>query len=133
MMGFENLNLRKEALSQGASTGDAKLAGLPGKGTLQVWRGQREDVLRIVGTWRLEDDSGRLGKVREALADSKAVVYDGVLDDPAQADKKRVRAEVYVTSIGSYQRRTEDGRTYCFVNFVPSDPEGVAGWRKLLT
>ncbi|HEX7003839.1 MAG TPA: hypothetical protein VF168_06605 [Trueperaceae bacterium] len=126
-MTFEKLQLGKEALSQGASTGDAKLAGLPGTGTLQVWRGQNEDVLRIVGTWRLEDDASGLERIRRALAKSSPVTYDGVLDDPAQSDRKRVSTEVYVTSMGSYQRGTEADVAYCFVNFVPLDAKEVTG------
>ena len=126
-MTFDKLELGKEALSQGASTGDAKLAGLPGKGTMQVWRGQREEVLRIVGTWRLEEDADGLEKVRRALASSSPVTYEGVLDDPAQTNRNRVKAQVPVTSIGSYQRGTEADVAYCFVNFVPLDQKEVTG------
>ena len=124
-MSFENLDLQREAMSQGAATGDAKLAGLPGTGTLQVWRGQREDVLRIVGTWRLEEDANGLDELREALSKNKPVSYEGVHDDPARPDRRRVATDVYVTSIGSYQRRKEDDVGFCFVNFVPIDQKEV--------
>lgn len=124
-MSFENLDLQREAMSQGAVTGDAKLAGLPGTGTLQVWRGQREDVLRIVGTWRLEEDAHGLDELRQALTKSTPVTYEGVLDDPARPSRRRVRTNVYVTSIGSYQRAKEDEVAFCFVNFVPIDQKEV--------
>ena len=127
MTGFENLELGKESLSQGATTGDAKLAGLPGTGTLQVWRGQHEDVLKIVGTWRLEEDSSGLEKIREALSKSAPITYEGVLDDPAQRGRQRVETEVFVTSIGSYAQGSDAGVAFCFVNFVPRDRKEVTG------
>lgn len=127
-MGFRANDLRKEAFTQGASTGDASLAGLPGTGTLQVWRGQQEDVIAIIGTCRLEDDGGGLEKVREALEEQLPVVYDGPLADPSKSDSEDIRTEVVVSSIGRYRLPSDDDddATCCLVNFAPAEPERVA-------
>jgi hypothetical protein len=126
-MAFDVRLLREESVSKGASTGDARLAGLPGRGTLQVWRGQNHDVIRILGTWRQEEGGEALGTLREALDETRPVVYEGYLDDPAQAETHRVRAEVIVSSIGTYRLGEDDDSSYCFVNFTPRDPERVVG------
>lgn len=133
-MGFDAKDLRKEALTQGASTGEASLAGLPGTGTLQVWRGQREDVIDIIGTCRLRDDVGDLETVSEALEQQRPVIYDGPLEDPAEANGDAIRAEVMVSSMGRYRLSAEgvdatgddDAPAYWLVNFVPVEPEQVA-------
>lgn len=132
-MGFNARDLRKEALTQGASTGDASLAGIPGTGTLQVWRGQKEDVIAIIGTCRLHEDAGGLDKVSEALSEQRPIAYDGPLVDPAEVRKDSISTKVMVSSINRYRLPAErggsngnDATTYCLVNFVPAEPEQVA-------
>lgn len=43
------LNKDDEILND-ASTGNAKLGGIPGQGTLQVVRGQNKEILEVLGT-----------------------------------------------------------------------------------
>lgn len=124
-MGLDTRGLKKESVTQGASTDEAKLAGMPGQGTLQVWRGQKNDVIGMAGTWRTEDDSASLEKLREARDNSSPVRYEGVVDDPAQGRHRRVSEQVIISSIGSYPHRGHDGRKVAFVNFKPHDPQQV--------
>jgi hypothetical protein len=125
-MAFDVERLRKQAVTQGAATADARLAGLPGRGTLQVWRGQNNDVIDVLGTWRREAADDDLRGIREALRNESPLVYEGVVDDPARADGQEVRTEVVVSSMGSYRLGVNDENIYCFVNFRPRQPEEVA-------
>ncbi|MEX2542261.1 MAG: hypothetical protein WD314_10655 [Trueperaceae bacterium] len=126
MKGLDVGNLQKDAVTQGAETGEARLAGLPGRGTLQVWRGRRHDVIRILGTWRRQQNSDDLATLREAMESAQPIIYEGFLDDPANVDRQEVRAEVVVSSISSYQLGGRGEEPYCFVNFLPREPEEVA-------
>ena len=104
---------------------DARLAGIEGRGTLQVWRGQKHDVLGILGTWRPVSKGTDDEELRELLLNSEPLFFDGPLDDRYAADTRRLHTEVHITSINSYSLETsEDGATL-FVNFAPVDPEGV--------
>jgi hypothetical protein len=125
-MGFDVERLRKESVTQGAATAEARLAGLPGRGTLQVWRGQNNDVIDILGTWRREVADEEVSVIREALRNEPPVVYEGVVDDPARPDGQEVRTEVIVSSIGSYRLEADEENSYCFVNFAPRNPEEIA-------
>lgn len=121
-MGFDTERLKRESATQGASTGRAELAGIAGEGTLQVWRGQKQDVIRILGTWRIENDEEAVATLQQALDDSSPVPFEGPLDDPAQSEGQRVNAEVIISSLGTYQQQDDDRRQYCFINFAPTDP-----------
>jgi hypothetical protein len=125
-MGFEVERLRKESVTQGAATAEARLAGLPGRGTLQVWRGQNNDVIDILGTWRQEVADEDVSAIGKALRNETPLMYEGVLDDPARADEQEVRTEVVVSSIGSYRLEVDEENSYCFVNFAPRKPEEIA-------
>jgi hypothetical protein len=125
-MAFDVERLREQSVTQGATTAEAQLAGLPGRGTLQVWRAQNNDVIDVLGTWRREVAGDDLRGIREALRNENPLVYEGVLDDPARADGQEVRAEVIVSSMGSYRLGVDDENSYCFVNFRPRNPEEVA-------
>jgi hypothetical protein len=124
-MAFDVLSLQQESVTQGAETAEAKLAGLSGQGTLQVWRGQKHDVIRILGTWRQPEDENSLARLREALDEAQPVVYEGPVDDPARGGQPTIRTQVTVSSIGSYRLDPKGERSFCYVNFAPVDPRAV--------
>lgn len=117
--------LRKEAVTQGARMDVAKLASLEGRGTLQVWRGQRQDILEIRGTWRT-DSAVDPAEIKRAVGNSDPLVYEGPVDDPAQTGLQDVRTEVKVSSVSSYLLDNGSETPEVFVNFVPADPTQVA-------
>lgn len=117
--------LGKEAMTQGAAMSEASLAELPGVGTLQVWRGQREDVLEIRGTWRAQAGTDP-SEIYRRLEDKDTLVYEGALDDPSLTERQNVRAEVRVSSMSSYHLGDDPETPRVYVNFLPTEPEQVA-------
>ena len=85
------------------------LGGVKGIGTLQVVRGQRRgDVLEILGTWRLEDDSSEqdVSALQRAQESGETVTYKGKLDDPDEPERDEIEVEVKILSVETY---TYDG------------------------
>ena len=86
------------------------LGGVQGIGTLQVVRGQRRgDVLEILGTWRLEDDSDQdVSALQGALESGNTVLYKGRLDDPEEPERDEIEVEVNILSIETYTYEGEE-------------------------
>ena len=118
--------LRKEAKSTGASMSEAKLAGMAGSGTLQVWRGQKDDVLEIRGTWKPEPGKVGADELRRSLDRADPLIFDGPVDDPAAPEREKMRAEVQVSSINSYHLKSSGQMPVLLVNFIPVEPKRVA-------
>lgn len=98
------LNKDDEILND-ASTGNAKLGGIPGQGTLQVVRGQNKEILEVLGTWLLADDQAGLdtSSLERAFEAGEPVSYQGKLDDPEYPDQNKVEAKVKITSVQPYE------------------------------
>jgi hypothetical protein len=99
------LNKKDDEIRNDASTGEAKLGGIPGQGTLQVVRGQEKEVLEVLGTWRLSDDQAGLdiSSLERAFEAGETVSYQGKLDDPEYPDRNEVEADVKITSVQLYE------------------------------
>lgn len=122
--------LGEEASSKGARMAAASLAGHPGIGTLQVVRGRDSEVLEVRGTWRAEhDDAAALERLRAAERAGEPVVYEGIVDDPENAER-RAEVAVRLSSSGHYAYTDradgdsvdpEDAPEHTVFNFVPLD------------
>lgn len=102
-----------EQMTNAASMGEARPAGIPGTGTLQVARGGQGNVLDVVGTWRLNrelmaQDTSRLVSAYEA---GEAVWCEGKLDDPVQRKGGPVKVEVKISSVSTYAYDTGKEKT----------------------
>lgn len=94
--------LRQDAPNHGATMGPARLGGVPGIGTLQVVRGQRDEVLEVLGTWRPDRPDREVGSLEEAARLGTQLEYDGHYDDPGDGRRDHVTARVTVSSWGTY-------------------------------
>jgi len=99
------LNKKDDEIRNDASTGTATLGGIPGRGTLQVVRGQEKEVLEVLGTWLLSDNQAGLdtSSLERAFEAGESVSYQGKLDDPEYPDRNEVEAKVKITSVQPYE------------------------------
>ncbi len=104
-MSLDDALKKDDEILNDASTGQAKLGGIPGQGTLQVVRGQEKEVLEVLGTWLLSDDQAGLdtSSLERAFEAGETVSYHGKLDDPEYPDQNEVEAKVKITSVQPYE------------------------------
>ena len=108
-----------EAVTNEASMGEARLGGIPGSGTLQVARSGQGEVLDVLGTWRLNQDtqSRDTSRLVAAYDAGETLWYEGKVDDPARPGNKHIKAEVRISSISTYTYDSGEERT--LFNFKP--------------
>lgn len=100
-----------KAAASAAANARARLAGRPGVGTLQVWRGQHGQKLEYAGTWRRELEDGAadtdLEEFGSAFREGRALRFEGRLDDPARPEDGDVSTDVKISSISRYAYRID--------------------------
>lgn len=129
--GIDTDVLGEEALATGAEMGKARLGGQEGFGTIQVVRGNDQEVVDIRGTWRSKDDGaaddGALARLCAAAESGETVRYHGPLVDP-NSDRDRIDVDVEFTSTERYSfadegdgqgKDEEDGTERRIFNFRP--------------
>ena len=132
-MSFDMDDLSAGEAAPSAETGPAELGGVPGRGTLQVVRGQQDEVTDVTGTWHLEigQAGGDLQALEQAYEQGTPVVYSGRLDDPGDSERTEIKTNVLISSIGHYTMDApRDGETaedraavpeLRFFNFQPQE------------
>lgn len=105
-----------------ARTEEAYLEGVKGKGVLQVWRGRRNDILGIAGSWHAAPGEEVREQLKESIAGAEGVIYDGPVNDPL-GGQKRQRIPVTISSVSSYRLDGEGQPTHLFINFTPVEPD----------
>lgn len=96
-------HLRHDRQSQGASLREARLGGVPGRGTLQVLRDGSGARVSVEGTWRALDAEAPIGPILGAAADGDPVRFEGTIDDTTRPDPQPVEVEVQISSHGVYR------------------------------
>lgn len=94
--------LSEQGIMQGAHMAEATLAGVPGRGTIQVIRGRRLDRIDVQGTWRPNDEDTDLSPVQKAVDAGEPMRFEGRMDDPAHPDRTTVEGDFVVSSFGDY-------------------------------
>lgn len=133
-MSFDMDGLSEDEVTPNAETGPAELGGVPGLGTLQIVRGHEGEVLDVIGTWHLvAGEAGRdLHALEEAYEQGDPVVYEGKLDDPADPERREVKLEVRISSVGRYpmdaqqskEQRDEESEPVPELRFFNFHPHG---------
>lgn len=101
-MALDTDRLGEDVVTRGAEAGVSHLAGIPGHGTMQVVRGQRQEAIEVCGTWRPDDEETDLTALENAEKAEEPVRFEGRLDDPADADRTEVAASCRITSSSEY-------------------------------
>lgn len=125
---FDLDRMSPDTRRQGARSGDARLAGVPGVGTMQVIRDREGAMLRVEGTWRAQDEGTDAGPIEAVLAAGEPLRYEGRMDDPKHPDRERCAIEVDVTSHSVYTwdaRPEDDGRRLPLYNVRPREGESL--------
>ena len=124
--------LGRDRQSQGASLREARLGGVPGRGTLQVLRDGSGAHVSIEGTWRPVDEDAPLGALLGAAADGEPVRFEGTIDDTTRPDPEPIEVDVEIRSHGVYRFETLSelgdvaaGERRHIFNFEPVGEEGV--------
>lgn len=127
-------HLRHDRQSQGASLREARLGGVPGRGTLQILRDGGGARVSVEGTWRPKDAEAPLGPILGAAADGEAVRFEGTIDDTTRPEAEPVEVDVEISSHGVYRFATRSelgdvdaGEQRHVFNFEPVGEEGRQG------
>lgn len=126
--------LGQDQQSQGASVREARLAGVPGRGALQVLRDGSGARVSVEGTWRPMDADAPLGPLLGAAADGEPVRFEGVVDDTTRSDPEPIEVDVQISSHGVYRFETRSelgdvsaGEQRHIFNFEPTRDEALDG------
>lgn len=127
-------HLGRDQQSQGASLREARLGGVPGRGTLQVLRDGSGARVSVEGTWRPDAADVPLGPILGAAADGEPVRFEGAIDDTSRPDPEPIEVDVEISSHGVYRFDTRSelgdvaaGEQRHIFNFEPVDEETRQG------
>lgn len=82
---------------------EATLGGVEGVGIIDVVRGNHDEVVEVVGTWRLTDTADSdVSALQRAHESGEEVVYKGRLDDRKHAEQDHVEVRVRIVGVETY-------------------------------